>query len=169
MLFTDVGYNCYIQTEKVKFVIMYGSTKASRNFVKKAEESNKMLDTTIKKSTLTLVVLEDDTVLRSPLAVETVAQRLTENGHKLLLVESGYYISVFHIKAITERESVMAVALRNVTVKAGSDLQFVRQKERSVNSVLLMTTGESVNLSKYTKELVDDVEKLWTKSPNGKQ
>lgn len=165
MLFTDVGYNCYIQTKKIKFVISSTDNKAYTTLIKKAEESNTLLNITFKKATLSIVVLEDDTVLRSPITAETIAKRLVENGHYLLQVESGYFVSVIHIKAITEKESAMVAALKKISVKVGSELQFVRQRSKS-NSVLLMTTGELISLSKYTKDLVNDIDKLFITSPN---
>lgn len=156
MFYTDVAYDCFIQTNKVKFVLAYTKTKAVSTLVTKAEESFKLINMTSQKSTLSLVVLEDDTVLRSPLKPETIYERLKENGHQLYKVDSDYFISVIHIKAIYASASFMAMNVKKQANIAGNDLQFIRQRERRQTQIL-MTTGETVCLSKYTKDIVKEL------------
>lgn len=156
MLFTDVGYDCYVQTEKIKFIISYLNTKTVSLLVKEAEESLRLFNMTTNKSTLSLVVLEDNTVLRSPLKACTIYDRVKSSGGKLYQVDPDYYISVLHIKAITASSSFMAMNSKRKAVIAGNDLQFVRQRE-SKETTIFMTTGETVSLSKYTQDIIDEM------------
>lgn len=164
MYFTDISYSWFVPTEKIKFVISNLETKTVSTLVKQAQESNKFIKTTTNKSTVTYIVLEDGTVLSSPIKAETIYKRVIANGHLLYSVDTDYFISVSHIKVISDYSGSLAVDLVNKPGITGSDLRFIRQRE-SKKTILLMTTGESVCLSKYTKDVITEIEKCVV-SPN---
>lgn len=164
MYFTDIGISWFIPTEKIKFVFSKLDTKTVSSIVKKAKESNKFVKTATDKSTVCYIVLEDNTVLSSPIKSETIYKRIIENGHLMYSVDSDYFISVSHINVISDYSGSLAVELANKAGVTGSDLRFIRHRE-SKKTILLMTSGESVCLSKYTKDVILEIEKC-VASPN---
>lgn len=170
-MLVDIGLgDSFIFAEKIKFVIPYNkpdyTTASVKKIIKRAKEDNKYFSFKNKKDGSSIscyIVLEDNFVFCSTVSSKTIADRCFEAGKRLYEVTPEMYISVSHIKAILSVGAPLAAGVEDYSKIAGNDLQFVRQREKKY-AILLMTTGESVKLSKHTKDIVEEL-KVYAGSP----
>ena len=153
-MFTNVNVDSYVPTNKIKMVISVDNpTKTTKEIIKKAKESNKLLSNLYRRETKSIVILEDNLVIRSILSVDKILKRIKENGKPMLVVSPKLAVSVEHIKLISAYSKDLVAELSRNSGINGNELQFCRQRSPKT-SIVYLSTGESICLSEDTLSLV---------------
>ena len=152
----DKNNSMYIDVKEIKFVLKEIDRAIDRMFRSNAFRNNKLYSCCSKEATMTLVVLRDDTVIRSPVETDKLSWNISENGHKLLKVDEGYFIAVDYLKFVCGADSVLAASILKNSPTKDNDLTFIRQKEKK-QSLLLLSTGEIIWTRKYPQEIIDSI------------
>lgn len=155
-MFTNIGSDCYVPTKKIVAIIDADCKSGLAIIAKGKQEDNLHINTSAKLKTKTVVWIEEGGVYKVALKSDTVFERCLNDGHKLIMVDTGIYLSAIHIKAILLHSSSEATKLRKRNSIAGNDINFVRQTLKK-NSSIILKTGEVINISKLPEDFVNDI------------
>lgn len=78
-MFIFVSMGNYISTDDVRFVFAYNGSTISKTTFQSAHEGNRLVNLTRGKAVRSLIVLNDNTVIATPLKAATVIKKLNGN------------------------------------------------------------------------------------------
>ena len=162
MSWIEINPKEYVDSKTIKFLINKKLTKnkSVKDFVdgSKLNVSQKYIHNKWKSETLSLIILNDNTVLESSYSLSELYTRVYSDGKKMIQVHTEAYVSVEYIKVIFDYSKGLLTELKPELNMTASELQFIRQNKRC--GLLLMTTGEIVSLSDTSADIVAMIEKL---------
>lgn len=154
---TEIGKGLYVKTEDVKFVVALDRKSATSTRIRRdAAMNEKLFYNSSKLKSKCFVVMTDNTIYYTAFNAETVAEKLKDHGKKLLVVDTDVFISVQHIKAVSDMNVSKLVNTSPNQETEGSELQFLRKGERK-ETELMMESGERVRLSKLAKDCILEI------------
>lgn len=156
--FCEIAKGLYIKTSDIKYVASLERKNLSCERLRRnASLNNKLVYSPCKKTSKCFIATTDDTIYYTNYSGDTVAEKLRECGKQLLKVDTDIYISVQHIKAVYDSQTCKSVFRGKLEDTVVGDLQFLRKRE-SIQTEILMTTGEKVRLSKLSTDIVNEVD-----------
>lgn len=163
MSWVEINQKEYVDSKTIKYLVnkKMVKNKSFKDFIdasKMDSSYQKYIHNKWKSETLSLIVLNDNTILESSYTTLELYNRIFSSGIKLLQVHTEAYVSVEYIKVIFDYSKGLLTELKPKLNMTASELQFIRQNKRC--GLLLMTTGEVVSLSDSSADIVAMIEKL---------